>query len=114
MIFYKSGDLVYQDRNNKLIYFYSKKDNQIKLNGYRIELNEIENNLNLIKGVKECAVTFGFKNKKKEITAWIHTKLKLDFIMNQLSNSLPNYDTKKLIIVNKITKTLTVKLIESI
>ena len=104
-IFYKSGDLVYQDRNNKLIYFYSRKDNQIKLNGYRIELNEIENNLNLIKGVKECAVTFGFKNKKKEITAWIHTKLKLDFIMNQLSNSLPNYMIpKKLIIVNKITK----------
>ena len=73
-IFYKSGDLVYQDRNNKLIYFYSRKDNQIKLNGYRIELNEIENNLNLIKGVKECAVTFGFKNKKK--------RLRLGFIRN--------------------------------
>ena len=29
-IFYKSGDLVYQDRNNKLIYFYQEKI--IKLN----------------------------------------------------------------------------------
>ncbi len=104
-LFYKSGDLVYQDRNSKLIYFYSRQDNQIKLNGYRIELNEIENNLNSIKGVKECAVTFGNKNKKKEITAWVHTKLKSDFIMHQITNLLPSYMIpKKINLINKIPK----------
>ena len=37
MIFRKSGDLVYQDRNNKLIYFIQEKI--IKLNSTGIELS---------------------------------------------------------------------------
>jgi len=90
-IYYKTGDLVYQDKKSKLIYFSSRKDNQIKLSGYRIELDEIENNINLIKGIKECAVTFGKKNKENEITAWVDTKLSNEIIFNKLSKKIPNY-----------------------
>ena len=76
---------------NKLIYFSSRKDNQIKFSGYRIELDEIENNISLIKGVKECAVTFGKKNKENEMTAWIDSKLSENLIYTRLSKVLPNY-----------------------
>ena len=90
-IYYKTGDLVYKDKKNKLIYFSSRKDNQIKFSGYRIELDEIENNISRIKGVKECAVTFGKKNKENEITAWIDSKLSENLIYTRLSKVLPNY-----------------------
>ena len=90
-IYYKTGDLVYRDKKNKLIYFSSRKDNQIKLNGYRIELDEIENNICLISGIKECAVTFGKKNKENEITAWVDTRLSEISVFRELSKALPNY-----------------------
>ena len=68
---YKSGDLVYIDKKNKLIYFASRKDNQIKFRGYRIELEEIENNLNLINGIKRSIVLFGKKQGKEELNCWL-------------------------------------------
>lgn len=43
---YKTGDLVYKSKG--LIYFVGRKDFQVKLNGYRIELEDISENLNKI------------------------------------------------------------------
>ena len=60
-IFYKTGDLVYRDVKRDLIYFSSRYDNQIKHQGYRIELDEIENSISSINGVIENTVTFGKK-----------------------------------------------------
>lgn len=37
---YRTGDLGYEDG---LLYCQGRNDSQIKLNGYRIEINEIEN-----------------------------------------------------------------------
>ena len=62
-IFYKTGDLVYRDVKRDLIYFSSRYDNQIKHQGYRIELDEIENSISSINGVIENTVTFGKKKK---------------------------------------------------
>ena len=45
--------MVYKDKKNSLIYFASRNDNQIKFQGYRIELDEIENFISSIKKVKE-------------------------------------------------------------
>ena len=59
-IVYKTGDLVYQDRL-KNIYFSSRKDNQIKYMGYRIELEEIEQAIGKISKVKENTVGYGKK-----------------------------------------------------
>ena len=101
-IFYKTGDLVYVDKKSKLIYFSSRKDNQIKLNGYRIELDDIENKLNLIKGIKESIVTFGRKKKVNEITAWVVSKLYEKSIYQKLSKSLPSYMMPKKILYIKL------------
>ncbi len=52
---YRTGDLG-KFLPDGQIQCFGRIDNQIKLRGYRIELGAIENNLNSLPGVKECAV----------------------------------------------------------
>jgi acyl-CoA synthetase (AMP-forming)/AMP-acid ligase II len=40
-VWYRTGDLVYQDEM-KCLYFLGRKDHQVKVNGYRVELQEID------------------------------------------------------------------------
>ncbi len=51
---FRTNDIGYIE-NGKL-YCKGRKDTQIKYKGYRIELSDIENNINLIDGVKDCIV----------------------------------------------------------
>lgn len=51
---YATGDLVYQQ--NGLLYYIGRKDNQVKLNGYRIELSDIECNLQRLDYIRDCCV----------------------------------------------------------
>lgn len=54
--FYKTGDIVKTDLEGN-IYFQGRNDNQIKFNGYRIELEEIERTLfNVDSSIKDAAV----------------------------------------------------------
>jgi len=81
---YKTGDLVRYDEDS-VVQYIGRTDNQIKLRGYRIELDEIEKALSKIDGVKESAVIF----KDKMIVAYIvgdPTNPK-----EQLAQSLPEY-----------------------
>jgi D-alanine--poly(phosphoribitol) ligase subunit 1 len=97
---YKSGDLVYKD-NNGYLYFSSRIDNQIKLNGYRIELEEIEQSINKIKGVKECAVCFGRVRKIYKIVAFVVHDNVFNKIIRTLNKDLPKYMIPQLIITKK-------------
>jgi amino acid adenylation domain-containing protein/thioester reductase-like protein len=54
---YKTGDLVKYNEQGEILYI-GRIDNQIKLRGYRIELDEIEEQLSKLDGVKESAVIF--------------------------------------------------------
>ncbi len=53
--FYKTGDLVRRDSSG-LLHFLGRKDRQIKLRGYRIELEEVEAAIDDLDGVVEAAV----------------------------------------------------------
>lgn len=53
---YRTGDIVSKDKNN-LFRFWGRIDNQIKINGYRIETQEIEEILKKHSGIKDCYVT---------------------------------------------------------
>ena len=59
---YKTGDLGYIE--NGLIFYCGRKDFQIKLNGYRIELADIENNLRRINFIENCVALPIFKDEK--------------------------------------------------
>ncbi len=51
---YRTGDLCYQKGSR--YYYCGRADNQLKLNGYRIEIEDVEANLQRLPGVRRAAV----------------------------------------------------------
>ena len=56
-VYYKSGDYAYNTIDGPT-YFLGRKDDQLKINGFRIELTDIINRIQKIEGVENVAVTF--------------------------------------------------------
>lgn len=82
---YKTGDLGYYDNGN--LYYCGRKDFQIKLNGYRIEIEDIENNLIKVPNVKNAAVVPINKDDKiAYLTAFV--ELKEDNGLSGLKNGI--------------------------
>ncbi|GAA0077416.1 D-alanine--poly(phosphoribitol) ligase [Clostridium sp. CTA-5] len=82
---YRTGDLGYYIDGN--LYYCGRKDFQIKLNGYRIEIEDIENNLVKVSNVKNAAVVPVNKDGKiAYLTAFI--ELKEDNGLSGLKNGI--------------------------
>lgn len=82
---YRTGDLAYYE--NGIIYYCGRKDFQIKLNGFRIELEDIENNLRKVSNVNNCVVFPVYKDEKiTHLTAFI--TLKEENELSSLKNSI--------------------------
>ena len=88
---YKTGDLVKE--KNAFLYFKGRLDNQIKHMGYRIELEEIEQGLNEIKGVDQAAVMYKKYENNGQIIAFISLNevLPKNKIEEELSKIIPTY-----------------------
>ena len=92
IIGYKTGDIV--KIKNKKLYFIGRKDNQVKIMGHRIELEEIEKQINNIKNINEALVT---SNKHSELNnhliAHLYLKRKISDkkILKILKSKLPKY-----------------------
>lgn len=70
---YRTGDIVYE--RERLLYFCGRKDFQIKLNGYRIELDDIAENINKIDGVQNNVVIPVYADGKiKHLAAFVKLK----------------------------------------
>ena len=88
---YKTGDLVRWLPNGE-IEFVSRIDNQIKKNGFRIELSEIDNAI--LKSGKVNEVITIFDAKKQMIIAYVVAKEKIfkeKMLKNYLKKYFPNY-----------------------
>jgi D-alanine--poly(phosphoribitol) ligase subunit 1 len=90
-IAYRSGDLVYIDKNNKYIYFKGRKDSQVKIKGHRVELQDIENNINKINKVNECFVEHRKSTEEDLIICWISHNNKISCIEKEIQKLLPKY-----------------------
>ena len=103
---YKTGDIGYIDNN--YLYCKGRIDNQIKYQGYRIELGDIENNLLRINGIKEAVVICKYKDNSNIVRlikafVTIDNNINEDIIKNELEKILPNYMVPKSItILDKI------------
>jgi len=103
---YKTGDL--GEIKEDYLYCLGRSDSQIKYQGYRIELGDIENNLLKIDGIKEAVVICKYKentNIVRLIKAFVTTNKDIteQFIKQKLSHFLPNYMIpKKIIILEKM------------
>jgi amino acid adenylation domain-containing protein len=100
---YRTGDIGrYLPDGN--IEFFGRKDYQVKIRGYRIELEEIENKLSGIKGIKE-AVVIDKEDKANNTYLCGYITLKdgieknLDEIKNELRETLPLYMIPSTIVV---------------
>lgn len=67
---YRSGDLVYRQANGHL-FFLGRKDAQVKLRGFRIELEEIAKQLQAYPGVQNALVHLYQQGKEKQLAAYI-------------------------------------------
>lgn len=94
---YKTGDLGYYKYGN--LFFSNRKDFQVKLNGYRIELGDIESNLLNISGISSCCAlpNYDSDNKVKSITAFVVSNSVSDekeyakFLKAELKKYIPSY-----------------------
>jgi D-alanine--poly(phosphoribitol) ligase subunit 1 len=87
-IVYKTGDLVYENDLNEII-FVGRKDEQIKHMGYRIELGEIETAIYGIEEVGNSCVLYD--DNLKRIVAFIKSQKTGGIIRKELAHSLPKY-----------------------
>ena len=103
---YKTGDL--GKIENDYLYCNGRIDNQIKYQGYRIELGDIENNLLKVKGIREAVVIAKYK-ENSNIVKLIKSFVVLDIniteedIKKELSKLIPSYMIpKSFVILDKL------------
>lgn len=104
--YYFTGDIGHIDKN--VLYFDGRYDTQIKYKGYRIELNDIENNLYKINEINQAAVTIK-TNDNNDIIGFIayvvcnNKEIDSKYIFDCLKKMLPEYlIPKSIVIVDKI------------
>jgi amino acid adenylation domain-containing protein len=103
-VFYRTGDLVKVDDNNNLL-FLGRKDRQIKIRGYRVELEEVVGVLTTHKDVHEAAV-FVIRNEETiRIAAAIILKennsTTVEELKKYLEQHLPKYAVPESIFIRK-------------
>jgi amino acid adenylation domain-containing protein len=90
---YRSGDYGRWLPEGKLE-FLGRRDTQVKISGFRIEIGEIENTLLRMPGVRDAAVVVtGGTGHNKRLVAFYSGQRPLDanVVRDQLSESLPEY-----------------------
>jgi len=94
-VFYRTGDEVREDENDNLI-FLGRIDRQIKLRGYRIELDEIEAVLEQVDDVAEASsCVLENTSSKQTLTAAVilmpNAQKTIDELKAHCKSQLPNY-----------------------
>lgn len=92
---YRTGDLVHVEPNGTL-YYHGRIDSQVKLRGYRIELEAIESCLARCPGVREAACRVQGEGASEILAAHViltdpASLLNVDELRSQLLKSLPGY-----------------------
>jgi len=93
--FYRTGDLVKLNKNNILEYV-GRIDNQIKLNGVRIEIEEIKKEINSLEEVYECVIEkeYDESNHLSILSCYLlptDSALDIDKIKLKLRKRLPKF-----------------------
>jgi len=92
-IIYKTGDIGYWEMDGSIT-FLGRKDNQIKLRGYRIELEEIENQLLKHKAIEKAVVVSKQDDKGQlYLSAYFTAEiiLELSQLKEHITKELPEY-----------------------
>jgi D-alanine--poly(phosphoribitol) ligase subunit 1 len=92
-VLYRTGDLVQEDPQTGILCFRGRADNQVKLRGYRVELEEIDHALVSIPGVlRALAVVLHDANGSgRLVAAYSGSKLQHADLLARCSARLPAY-----------------------
>lgn len=84
--YYKTGDVGYVSDGD--VYCIGRSDNQVKIHGNRVELDEISNEINKISNIKESVVLY-----EKELYAFVikNGNISEKDIKQELAKKYPNY-----------------------
>ena len=86
---YKTGDLAYRRQDGQII-FCGRADSQVKINGQRIELSEIESTIKAVPEVESSAVIMSKINDKDTLIAYYCSNKHLDDEIRTIcENKLP-------------------------
>ena len=91
--FYHTGDLCYWDNSNNLMYL-GRIDQQVKIQGFRVELSEIEHHARLFynNSSSVCAVAFQNKQNLSEIALFVEREPESgEPLTEHLRSRLPSY-----------------------
>jgi D-alanine--poly(phosphoribitol) ligase subunit 1 len=90
---YRTGDLVRRSVSDGKVYFVGRSDSQIKHQGYRIELAEIEHALCKIAGVDEAVAIHSTRNGISQIFAAVGSLNRITSaqIRREVENLVPSY-----------------------
>ncbi|MBB5888264.1 non-ribosomal peptide synthetase [Lactovum miscens] len=95
-IYYRTGDFVHYDVKGNLV-FETRRDNQVQVNGIRVELGEIENCVLNFKTIKSCKCVY----EGKRIYVFYQIKNPTEGLKAQLKESIPQYINPILIEVSE-------------
>ena len=90
---YRSGDLLRLDPKDGKLWFVGRKDFQVKHQGYRIELEEIQHGLAKIEGVEEACVVQAFESGASRLIGYVasHKALNADHLRKAVAEYVPKY-----------------------
>jgi amino acid adenylation domain-containing protein len=87
---YKTGDLAVRDSEGN-IQFLGRKDGQVKVRGYRIEVGEIELTIQKQTNIQQCAVKVVELDGEKSICAYYQGALEGGVLREKIRLELPEY-----------------------
>ncbi|MEJ7175146.1 amino acid adenylation domain-containing protein [Staphylococcus caprae] len=90
--YYKTGDIVRILSSGDIEYI-RRKDNQVKYNGFRIELDEISNAMKSVKGIENALAAVKMINTNKVLCGYYISggNIETQYIKNHLKSLLPDY-----------------------
>lgn len=89
MRWYRTGDIGFWHEG--VLYFLGRKDNQVKINGYRIECGEVEQALSLLSEVEKAVVVPIREYHALGAVIVAHNDLTTEMLQNALAQTLPSY-----------------------
>ena len=92
-ILYRTGDLVEVEQPTGMLRFRGRADNQVKLRGYRVELEEIDHAMESVAGVtRALAVALGDANgSRRLVAAYSGSKIRDADLLARCNAALPAY-----------------------
>jgi iturin family lipopeptide synthetase B len=87
---YKTGDIVVKNNSGNIVYV-NRKDNQVQVNGYRVELGEVEHALRKASKIESAVIIASEKNQVTELYGFLEGNFNKEEIFSLLRAQLPAY-----------------------